>query len=208
MVASAADGAMDPAQYVYVDWGASFAANHQAAFPELSSPPVSISPGAAGAYLPADRRRFGLFPHWHRAAVPGGRALAAGSACAGIFLFGLRRLCDATARRRHRARTPGAQDGRYRAYQAGTRSSDRCAAAAGCAAERGIGSGRVSLSAGAGAAPILPFYCIFIQIPAPDPCGDQPGFPDHAPRRTGGAGQPAAGLQRRDTLTSRPRQAA
>jgi DNA-binding transcriptional LysR family regulator len=45
MVTSAADGAMDPAQYVYVDWGASFAANHQAAFPELSSPPVSISLG-------------------------------------------------------------------------------------------------------------------------------------------------------------------
>ncbi|MGF6962875.1 LysR family transcriptional regulator [Paraburkholderia youngii] len=45
MVTSAPDGAMDPAQYVYVDWGPSFQANHQAAFPELGSPPVSISLG-------------------------------------------------------------------------------------------------------------------------------------------------------------------
>jgi len=45
MVTSAADGAMNPAQYIYVDWGPSFAANHQAAFPGLSSPPVSISLG-------------------------------------------------------------------------------------------------------------------------------------------------------------------
>lgn len=45
MVTSAPDGAMDPAHYVYVDWGPSFAINHQAAFPELSSPPVSISLG-------------------------------------------------------------------------------------------------------------------------------------------------------------------
>jgi DNA-binding transcriptional LysR family regulator len=45
MVTSAPDGAMDPARYVYVDWGPSFEANHQAAFPELGSPPVSISLG-------------------------------------------------------------------------------------------------------------------------------------------------------------------
>lgn len=45
MVTSAPDGVMNPAQYVYVDWGPSFAANHQAAFPDLSSPPVSISLG-------------------------------------------------------------------------------------------------------------------------------------------------------------------
>lgn len=45
MVTSEPDGAMNPARYVYVDWGPSFAANHQAAFPELSSPPVSISLG-------------------------------------------------------------------------------------------------------------------------------------------------------------------
>jgi DNA-binding transcriptional LysR family regulator len=45
MVTTAPDGAMDPAQYVYVDWGPSFQANHQAAFPELGSPPVSISLG-------------------------------------------------------------------------------------------------------------------------------------------------------------------
>ncbi|SKD06322.1 LysR family transcriptional regulator [Paraburkholderia hospita] len=45
MVTSESDGAMDAAQYVYVDWGPSFTANHQAAFPELGSPPVSISLG-------------------------------------------------------------------------------------------------------------------------------------------------------------------
>ncbi|HEX7913059.1 MAG TPA: LysR family transcriptional regulator [Paraburkholderia sp.] len=45
MVTSARNGAMNPASYIYVDWGPSFAANHQAAFPELSNPPVSISLG-------------------------------------------------------------------------------------------------------------------------------------------------------------------
>lgn len=45
MVTSAADGVLDPRQYVYVDWGPSFAANHQAAFAELSNPPVAISLG-------------------------------------------------------------------------------------------------------------------------------------------------------------------
>jgi DNA-binding transcriptional LysR family regulator len=45
MVTSARNGAMKPANYIYVDWGPSFAANHQAAFPELSNPPVSISLG-------------------------------------------------------------------------------------------------------------------------------------------------------------------
>ncbi len=45
MVTTAANGAMNPEQYVYVDWGPTFAANHRAAFPELGSPPVSISLG-------------------------------------------------------------------------------------------------------------------------------------------------------------------
>jgi DNA-binding transcriptional LysR family regulator len=45
LVTTAPDGAMDPAEYVFVDWGPSFAANHHAAFPELSNPPVSISLG-------------------------------------------------------------------------------------------------------------------------------------------------------------------
>jgi DNA-binding transcriptional LysR family regulator len=45
MVTSAPDGTMTPEQYIYVDWGPTFAANHQAAFPELGSPPVSISLG-------------------------------------------------------------------------------------------------------------------------------------------------------------------
>ena len=45
MVTTRADGQMHADTYVYVDWGPSFAANHQAAYPELSSPPVSISLG-------------------------------------------------------------------------------------------------------------------------------------------------------------------
>jgi len=45
MVTSAADGRLTPAQYVYVDWGPAFAANHHAAFPALSNPPVAISLG-------------------------------------------------------------------------------------------------------------------------------------------------------------------
>jgi DNA-binding transcriptional LysR family regulator len=45
MVTSEAGGAINPDQYVYVDWGPTFTANHQGAFPELSSPPVAISLG-------------------------------------------------------------------------------------------------------------------------------------------------------------------
>ena len=45
LVTSAPDGALLPEQYVHVDWGPAFAASHQAAFPELSSTPVSISLG-------------------------------------------------------------------------------------------------------------------------------------------------------------------
>ncbi|MEG1053321.1 MAG: LysR family transcriptional regulator, partial [Janthinobacterium sp.] len=45
MVTTRADGQMLVDKYVYVDWGPAFAANHQAAYPELSSPPVSISLG-------------------------------------------------------------------------------------------------------------------------------------------------------------------
>jgi DNA-binding transcriptional LysR family regulator len=52
MVTSDPDGAMVPGQYIHVDWGPTFAASHQAAFPELASPPVSISLGPlALAYL-------------------------------------------------------------------------------------------------------------------------------------------------------------
>ena len=52
MVTSDPDGAMIPGQYIHVDWGPTFAASHQAAFPELASPPVSISLGLlALAYL-------------------------------------------------------------------------------------------------------------------------------------------------------------
>ncbi len=45
LVSSAADGGLDPACYVYVDWGPSFALNHQALFPEQANPPVCISLG-------------------------------------------------------------------------------------------------------------------------------------------------------------------
>ena len=45
MVTTAADGKVHPEQYVYVDWGPSFAGNHDAAFGELSNAPVSISLG-------------------------------------------------------------------------------------------------------------------------------------------------------------------
>jgi hypothetical protein len=45
LVTTSPDGMMAPERYVHVDWGPTFAANHQTAFPELSSPPVSISLG-------------------------------------------------------------------------------------------------------------------------------------------------------------------
>jgi DNA-binding transcriptional LysR family regulator len=45
MVTTAQDGRIRPDDYVYVDWGAAFAASHQAAFPELASPAVSITLG-------------------------------------------------------------------------------------------------------------------------------------------------------------------
>lgn len=45
LVTTSPDGALVPEAYVYVDWGPAFAVNHQAAFPELSSPPISISLG-------------------------------------------------------------------------------------------------------------------------------------------------------------------
>jgi DNA-binding transcriptional LysR family regulator len=44
-VTSSPDGDVDPSTYIFVDWGAAFQANHQAAFPELGSPAVSISLG-------------------------------------------------------------------------------------------------------------------------------------------------------------------
>lgn len=45
LVTTAPDGALVPENYIYVDWGPAFALNHQTAFPELGSPPVSISLG-------------------------------------------------------------------------------------------------------------------------------------------------------------------
>ncbi len=45
MVTNRADGRLDMEQYVYIDWGPSFAVNHQAAFPDHPNPPVAISLG-------------------------------------------------------------------------------------------------------------------------------------------------------------------
>lgn len=45
LVTTAPDGLLVPERYVYVDWGSTFAMNHQTAFPELSNPPLSISLG-------------------------------------------------------------------------------------------------------------------------------------------------------------------
>jgi LysR family transcriptional regulator, flagellar master operon regulator len=45
MVTSMANGRFDPEDYVYVDWGPDFAANHSAAFPDLPNPPVTVSLG-------------------------------------------------------------------------------------------------------------------------------------------------------------------
>lgn len=45
LVTTSVDTTLVPESYVYVDWGAVFGTSHQSAFPELSSPPVSISFG-------------------------------------------------------------------------------------------------------------------------------------------------------------------
>jgi DNA-binding transcriptional LysR family regulator len=45
MITSDPGQGMYPDQYIYVDWGPNFAANHQAAFPELNSPPIYMSLG-------------------------------------------------------------------------------------------------------------------------------------------------------------------
>jgi DNA-binding transcriptional LysR family regulator len=45
LVSSSRDASIDPSRYVYVDWGPSFAINHQAAYPDHPNPPVSISLG-------------------------------------------------------------------------------------------------------------------------------------------------------------------
>lgn len=52
MVTTADDGKLYADDYVFVDWGPAFAANHQAAFPTPINPPVSISLGPlARTYL-------------------------------------------------------------------------------------------------------------------------------------------------------------
>jgi DNA-binding transcriptional LysR family regulator len=45
LVTTSADGQWNFDDYVHVDWGPDFAASHQAAFPQIASPPVSISLG-------------------------------------------------------------------------------------------------------------------------------------------------------------------
>jgi LysR family transcriptional regulator, flagellar master operon regulator len=52
MVTTSADAKLNTDDYVFVDWGPAFAANHQAAFAEPINPPVSISLGPlARTYL-------------------------------------------------------------------------------------------------------------------------------------------------------------
>lgn len=52
MVTTSTDGQLNPDNYVYVDWGPTFGANHQVAFPELVSPAVFVTLGPlALAYL-------------------------------------------------------------------------------------------------------------------------------------------------------------
>lgn len=49
LVTTAASGRMpSPAQYVYVDWGPEFAAQHSLAFPQFSNAPISASLGPLG----------------------------------------------------------------------------------------------------------------------------------------------------------------
>ncbi len=45
MVTTDPGGELDMTRYVHVDWGPSFAANHEAAFPDHPNPPVAISLG-------------------------------------------------------------------------------------------------------------------------------------------------------------------
>lgn len=45
LVTTSPDGRLMPDRYVHVDWGPAFTANQRIAFPELGSPPVSISLG-------------------------------------------------------------------------------------------------------------------------------------------------------------------
>jgi DNA-binding transcriptional LysR family regulator len=45
LVTTSPEGKLISDAYVYVDWGRAFAVNHQTAFPELSSPSVSVSLG-------------------------------------------------------------------------------------------------------------------------------------------------------------------
>lgn len=45
MLTTDPEGKVDPARYVYVDWGPQFSINHEAAHPSLSTPPMSISLG-------------------------------------------------------------------------------------------------------------------------------------------------------------------
>jgi DNA-binding transcriptional LysR family regulator len=45
MVTTSEDGKLSPDDYIYVDWGPAFTANHQVAFPELGSPGVFVTLG-------------------------------------------------------------------------------------------------------------------------------------------------------------------
>jgi DNA-binding transcriptional LysR family regulator len=48
MVTTSQDRQLNPADYIYVDWGPTFTANHHVAFPELGSSAVSVTLGPLG----------------------------------------------------------------------------------------------------------------------------------------------------------------
>jgi DNA-binding transcriptional LysR family regulator len=52
MVTTSEDRQLNPADYIYVDWGPTFTANHHVAFPQLGSSAVSVTLGPLGlSYL-------------------------------------------------------------------------------------------------------------------------------------------------------------
>ena len=85
MVATASDRVLSPEQYVYVDWGPAFAANHQAAFPGLSSPSRFDFARPLSAHIYSHRRRLRIFSKRHRSAGFGQWTPAPGRRSARVF---------------------------------------------------------------------------------------------------------------------------
>ena len=81
-------GVSDP-DYVYVDWGADFAAHHGLNFPAVLQPRPVHRPGAARVGLHRAGRWNRLLPETRGPALPCQRPPAPGSACPGIPAPGL-----------------------------------------------------------------------------------------------------------------------